>query len=1723
MANFNQPHTKVIDPFNSANICFSRFIGRNYYWGLSGDNTLGMIPCLPKDHPVDTKFICAKYPAPYQHPNNPPAGGDSRGPFDASDSYPFWTPNQNWGRDLRTNHPHAQNIGGYPGTLKYVFSYSFSDAVSDEGGILGTTGGKGKALVVVPGIVNTFATVSSEARELCTDYYKEYTKEEFKLYDDNGRGDFGSSTNFWEYMFGDIQCEPLSNICYGPGIPCIIHDQTHPDYLEGCSKKDSSGNYHKCSGPPDDTGSNCEARYICGQTTELSKSPVSSQNVCPMFLVETLCDGWTSPNGPPPPCEPDSGALCSGDYNDNYCQYITRDITHKNSKSPNEQEGRDNAFLFYPPVHVSYDEEPTPGIVNPCSGEHYAESCCLWSENDLGEFAVSGKNWLPSLSIGEGSPEGALGWGHHALDLSHSLYKKEMDPDCNPTWGLLPRSKRQLLQLPHIKYNGLCRWYGCDKDSNTSTYICEIMTKKECDAWDGQTKMIDDRLEVVGRKKTWLYEWHHDNTMPHTSTPATCECPGGNQEDCLFGDEVVCITDSDAKCYKTPCAETFRDSKLPKPPLLAESLRGKMICIENMVQDPEYTKQFWKNSSDEILERGIFVYNELFDQPSGPTSCENLKDFYNTKYYGTSSDNQCQWANNNNIYNFTKCIKTSVGESQSENYPSNIGVGVGSNTTCSVQNILDGKCCTCFREWNLWSSGYLERNKFKNACEHMNGVYRQNSRCPHGPNQTYLKSKYKNDIKLEAYKTHCRIHENPMAGPMSCKWEDHAKTHPEWTCPSIMASGLAYFSSNYPREDCSAIGGQVINYSPPLFNGQISELAAGNNFSIALKNTNIFTDSTISNIVPWGTNGISSLYNIPNILASSVSVSNSHVLAIQKDTKYVYSWGNNNHGETDVPVVNDNPIRAIAIAASSGWSISGSGFSVIINESNQIQVWGTNGFSPDHEYSIEKVPNANNCTHIVVGDLFAYAICNEIVYGWGYGASGSLGVGTTGANQIACIPISSQNDPVDKHLYVLKKVVIGAKEVSRVFHYTSEDSSLYNPPEKISEIGPDNTIDIKQIVAGHFHLLALDSNGVVYAWGDNRYKQCNILEAKTGTGCSIPDENNGCGITNNYKLISGGKEHSIAVSDLTLNVASDQIVGWGSFGSTDQSQLYIDKICNHFTGYTLESGITLDEGGCGLCVKNDDVWEFKDQYTIFKNTWATPGNPFDPVGYLGLHTLLIWENTCAKDITGIAEAHKNFNNTYIFSDTNGTISKLPGLSTRSSGGDGHCRSHIGEQRWNQIWPFDEANCVQPGHDFLTGPYPHPIPTINTKETTYSGPCWPCPQLYDSLGTEEEMYEATHGKEGIAGNFDGSYKLQIELSGGSAWQPCVWGYMRCHTGGIWTQEWNTGKGGLALDFQSRDLDVTGTQTSGCCSPSSPGYYDQVQITDPFDIINACPDLPVGEECWRCPAWKLQFNPTMPNSRAWDGLASNSKYYNFAVQWSKNFRPADPTNLPEGSIHLPWVSNCTIMEPAGEIPSFIGITSPPESPAAGRTMCWCQAVTTHPSSNPQAPGGPNIYTINQSHGGPGCSFDNVCNELVAKSNGYCSEIAWDQQCTTIAKQYCPLCASRQSHQECQNYHALHWCADKYNPNGWTGGKTIGIDIFGCDLNNPYKVLAPEITKCDACVKCDLPLCRHKYNCNLKCPCGTYGIDCQPTCEDAFGSYGPYIKTSCDGSWPGELNIF
>ena len=1780
---------KVLDPFHSSNICFGRFIGRNYIW----DTTKGigeMVPVLPKDHKIDQSNICSGYPAPYQHPMNPPPGIDKTLQSWSSLNPPIPIRWDNYTHNRYYNN--AGNITGYWGSLKYHAANIYGGG-GDEGNILGTNGnssisGGGKSVVTSPGRVNTFSSPYGGVTEICEDFYKEYTEEECYWVVNDPDGGHYQDANVCKRAFGHETCMDglpvgskypdccydqghyVASRCFPRGIPCSVTGGIGEGHIPGCKWKDDNGDYldpnciddpdgNPVSKNPDDPTQICRGRYICGQTIGEENS-TNPNNLCPKYLWKTICSGWEG-NTLTMGCSAGDGATCSGGFNGNYCGYTNTDITHSGDESQNVKEWRNNGFLSFPPIHITQHKPPPTTGWDPCTGEWRAESCCLWTENDLGEFAVSGKNWLPSWMYGEGSSTGSLGW-ENSLVGGNALPFAQADDDCLPLGMVSSRERRSLLANPYIIYKGPCCVGGCKKITNPDTGVetyekdsrCTILTADECAVWDGHVDGQPD-MDVKNSKTKWRWEgaerlagtdfgwWACTGSGLGEPKAFVCPCGDADNDNPLCGGG-MCVGDVQGS------------SAVPSPPNPAESVRGKMICIENMIQDPEVTDIVGVISST-VYKKGVFI-------PKTESTCEATRIKFNTDNYG--KDSICNYANKSGIYEFKSCRETIPGEEPLEG---NLHTGV--NLTCGDQQ----PCCTCFRDWNTFTSADVPpTGTFKSICLSRSGVYRENSRCPHGGNATYLKNKYSEEgnLEIEGYRTHCHGDNWGMFGPMTCnpgkEWgavgdsSGPIKVNPEWTCPK---SDMTYSRKFDDVWGNPLLGGPSDCLSTPSFGtydssfiftpkglGNISQVAAGNDFSVVLKEITPFSDASKSNILMWGNGAEAFINSIPEIQAKDISVSNKHILAIEYSTSTnpvgaVWAWGNNDYGQLNYPGYTFNPperVLAKKIAASSGFDNIGanSGFSIAIDNNDNLVVWGTNGFAPTGEFkdlSIEKLPAVSGCKEIIAGDLFAYAICgsDRKVYRWGLGG---VDTGITGALQIACIPYTTP-DPDEFQLLVLKSQGVsfdGAiQTVGRVHLLTpTSNTSGWVPPDEITPIGLNPRIDIKQISAGYNHFLALGATGIAYAWGDNSKGQCGITNAKYGVGCGEDsNQESYCNVNNKYLSISGGKFHSIGLKNTTSSFTDTEtwpISAWGKLTSTQTlNGPSVDSICRLFSGFTLSSGEVLSNTGCGLCRLVGNIFEFDTNFgysPIRNNVWAIPGNPFDPVGYLGLNTRITWKNTCDINISGLPEENKiGYSDWYDFIITgNGTgITNLPGPMTRASGSEGRCRSHIGLQTFYEQHNEDEA-CIRPG---IWAGCPRKtlciFPKTHSRETTYSGPCWPCPQLYDSIGSESFMYHTSHGLTGRDGTLPNSYIMEIKLSGASAWNPCVWGQMRCNGDGIWTDRRNAADwGGVALDFMSLDYGADGSpliepdnMEMRCCGHSVPGYQDQIRITNADDMLLACPNgLDQTGQCWRCPGWEFQWNPDDPLSRSWDGTPASKKYYDWACLYDSFNNPTHGgCKLPDDAFGLPFGGICTILEYNSSTATvdFVGITSAMGSPAAGRTMCYCGADDS----------GNTTLLFDPTHGGPGCTFGPTCETIVCNLNPRCCDIEWNDQCAALAAQYCPACSSRQSHQECQNYHALKWCADEYNPGGWTGGKTVGLDLFECPVDSPYKAEHPDIEGCASCMKCDLPLCRHKYNCNLKCPCGTYGMDCQPTCTDPTGSYGPFIKTKCDGQWPGVLNVY
>jgi hypothetical protein len=328
---------------------------------------------------------------------------------------------------------------------------------------------------------------------------------------------------------------------------------------------------------------------------------------------------------------------------------------------------------------------------------------------------------------------------------------------------------------------------------------------------------------------------------------------------------------------------------------------------------------------------------------------------------------------------------------------------------------------------------------------------------------------------------------------------------------------------------------------------------------------------------------------------------------------------------------------------------------------------------------------------------------------------------------------------------------------------------------------------------------------------------------------------------------------------------------------------------------------------------------------------------------------------------------------------------------------------------------------------------------NSLDMTYSGPCWPHPGLWDQASTAKQQ----------------SGKISLAFSN-KTWQPCQHGIFRWNED---SQTWAHNSEGIADEVCQTEAQST---NGNCCSEDGLQAIETVIEAS----INGEPKGSTAREGY----WTKQVLAVQPWASVFvaQGKCSNS-----------NPNPGNcwvcPSYKEMFSSGLSCLSesgcNCKPVEGNDTYKYF--------EEEVGQTLDWCKCQTPLR-----------------------CPNDDQCTQNVCLQDPACCEIGWDADCINHAINLCQ-CSQFQCPCECRNYEALKWSADQYNPNGWTGGKTIGLDLLSDPTDWP-----PGIT-CEDCRKCDLPLCIHKYNCNLKCPCGTYGMNCEKTCTDTTGFYGAYDK--------------
>jgi alpha-tubulin suppressor-like RCC1 family protein len=247
-------------------------------------------------------------------------------------------------------------------------------------------------------------------------------------------------------------------------------------------------------------------------------------------------------------------------------------------------------------------------------------------------------------------------------------------------------------------------------------------------------------------------------------------------------------------------------------------------------------------------------------------------------------------------------------------------------------------------------------------------------------------------------------------------------------------------------------------------------VAAGHMYSLAIMSN--------GKLYAWGNNtwgqlgdGTLSSRTIPvsknlplGITPTAIYSRDAHSLAIGSDNK-LYAWGNNGTGQLGdgtttgrySPVVVNLPAGVTSLSAAPG-----SSHSLAIGSDGKLYAWGSNlsgqlgdGTTTNHAIpAVVHLPSGVVPTAVAAGNDHSLAIGSDgRLYTWGHNAYGELGDGTT----------TSRSTPV-----------------------------VVNLPLGVTPTA---------IAAGASHTLVIGSDGQLYAWGANGYKQ---LGDGTSTNSKLP-------------------------------------------------------------------------------------------------------------------------------------------------------------------------------------------------------------------------------------------------------------------------------------------------------------------------------------------------------------------------------------------------------------------------------------------------------------------------------------------------------------------------------------------------------------------------------------------------------------------------------------------
>jgi uncharacterized repeat protein (TIGR02543 family) len=364
------------------------------------------------------------------------------------------------------------------------------------------------------------------------------------------------------------------------------------------------------------------------------------------------------------------------------------------------------------------------------------------------------------------------------------------------------------------------------------------------------------------------------------------------------------------------------------------------------------------------------------------------------------------------------------------------------------------------------------------------------------------------------------------------------------------------------------INSRVAHNVPQLVgNSAIFEIvAAGDLFSLAKK-----SDGTVW---AWGLNDYSQLgsgtfgrsispvqVNDNGQLNSviSLSVGRNHSLALRSDST-VWGWGNN-HGGRVGDVSEFLKLTAVQTSITDAVYISaGSQHNIAMKKDGTVWAWGQGGTAQTGE-GTDTIINLNRDipVQVVIDDVRSVkaganhnlALKNDnTVWAWGFNLYGQIGNGTVITADSPTQVLTALNSPLsgvaaiaagESHSIALK---IDGTVWAWGDNQKKQVGANGDPYYQTVAVQVPSLQNIIAISAGDNHSLALDHDGIVWAWGYNSLQQ---LGDGTRSASAIPvkvkNNEDSTGYLTKVIAIEAGESTSFA---LTNNESGNQLMMWGN-------------------------------------------------------------------------------------------------------------------------------------------------------------------------------------------------------------------------------------------------------------------------------------------------------------------------------------------------------------------------------------------------------------------------------------------------------------------------------------------------------------------------------------------------------------------------------------------------